>query len=248
MAKLGDSITKKLVTGRLFFQRKTAGVFEDNWLDFGNCVSSGFAPDVQRADHMKSEGGFKRVDLSLVKSIKPLFTFELDEVTADLERLRQLAAAGVAANQAGGATVGEELTDDSVKGRSYFVTKQGLSAVTVKDDGAAADEGTDYAIDLGTGVVTILPDSTIADGSTVTIDYTAAAISKVQHEAFTELRTEGRFKFIETDQHKANPRQITTWEGQCHVSNWGDNTTEDYNKTTLESLPLDNPIVDTRVD
>jgi hypothetical protein len=248
-AKLGDAITKKLTTGRLYFQRKTSGTYESNWLDFGNCVTSGYKPEVQRADHMKSAGGFKRVDLSLVKSIKPLFSCELDEITPDLERLRQLASAGTDVVQSSGTTTDEVLvTSASLKGRTYFAAKQGLSAVTVKVSSTAKTLDVDYSIDLGSGAVTILPDSTIANNSTVTITYTAAAITTVKHTAFSELRTEGRFKFIETDQHSAVPRATTTFEGQCHVSNWGDNATEDYTKTTLECLPLTDPVVNTRKD
>lgn len=248
-AKLGDPILKKLTTGRLFFKRKTAGTYETNWLDFGNCKTAGYKPEVQRVDHMKSDGGFKREDLSLVKSIKPLFSFELDEITADLERLRQLAGAGTDVAQASGTTTAEALvTSASVKGRTYFAAKQGLSAVTVKVGGTAKTLDTDYSIDLGSGAVTILPDSTIANGSTVTIDYTAAAITTVKHTAFSELRAEGDFKFVEKDQHSVIPRATTTWTGQCHVANWGENNTEDFTVTTLESIPLTDPIVNTRKD
>ncbi|HMJ91684.1 MAG TPA: hypothetical protein VK530_17815, partial [Candidatus Acidoferrum sp.] len=64
-AKLGDAILKKKTTGRLYFMRSNAGTLESNWLDFGNCVTAGYKPDVQRVEHMKSDAGFKRVDLTL---------------------------------------------------------------------------------------------------------------------------------------------------------------------------------------
>lgn len=250
--KLGDSTTKKLTTGRLYFQRKTAGVYETNWLDFGNCKTAGYKPDVQRAEHMKSDLGFKRVDLSRVKSIKPLFQFELDEITPELERFRQLAAAGDSATQASGSVSSGSpetlVTSDSVKGRTYFTAKQGVSNVVVKVSSTTYTEGTDYSVDYGAGAITILPGSTIPDGSTVTVSYDYAQVVTKTFTSYEELITEGRFKFIEKDSVTSVPHSVTTFEGQCYVSNWGENATDDYNVTTLDCLPLTDPVVSRRVN
>jgi hypothetical protein len=249
MAKLGDAITKKKVTGRLYLKRRVNGVLEASYLDLGNCVTGGYKPDVQRAEHMKSDNGFKRVDLTLAKTIKPLYSFELDEITPDLERLRHLAAAGAESTQAAGNTVAEVLCNaNSKKGRTFFTTKQGLSAVVVKVGVTVKTLNVDYALDAGAGAITILPDSTIADNSTVTVDYTAAEVKTESFTAHSELRVEGDFLFLEKDQFSAVPRARHTWSGEAYVSNWGENNGEDFNKTTLDSIPLTDPVIVVRKD
>jgi hypothetical protein len=72
MAKLGDAITKKLSTGRLYLKRKG----ENNYADFGNVTEHKPDPQVGRAEHMKSDGGFKQTDFSLVKSINPKYVVQ----------------------------------------------------------------------------------------------------------------------------------------------------------------------------
>lgn len=247
--KLGDPATKKQATGRLYFQRKTNGTLEVSWLDFGNCKAHKLAPDVQRNEHMASADGINTVDLSLVKSVKRLFQYELDEVTPDLERLRQLAGdPGADVVQAGAVVVAEQICNaNSKQGRTVFTAKQGLSAYTVKIAGVAKVEGTDYLIDAGAGAIYIIPGGGIADNSTVTIDYTAAQVTTKQFTATSELLAEGNFKYIEKDQFNAAPREVTTFYGQCYVSNWGENNGE-FNTTTLDALAWTKPVVSQRKD
>lgn len=244
--KLGDKETKKITTGRLYI-KKTG---ETNWRDMGNCKAHKFEPEIARKDHMASAGGIKRVDLSLVTSIKHKYSFEFDEHTAEAEELRLLATQGADSVQATATVAAEALTGGaySKKGRTYFTAKQGLSSVVVKVAGTAKTLGTDYSVDPGSGAITILPASTIADNSTVTVDYVAADVTMQNFTANQTLLFTGSFKYVEKDQFSAVPRETTEFDGQAQVTNWGENSGEDYNAFTLEALAFTDPTIKTRKD
>lgn len=246
MAKLGDPITKKLSTGRLYLRRKG----ENNYADFGNVTEHKPDPQIGRAEHMKSDGGFKTVDFSNVKSINPKYIYSLDEHTPELLKLMVLGTQGADIVQAGGAVVAEALTGgaNSKQGRTYFALAQGLTLVTVKVGGVAKVLDVDYQLDPGIGAVTIIPGGGIVDNSAVTIDYTAPALTRLLFNAFTELRVEGDIKYVEKDQNSTVPRQVTDFYGQIHVANWGENSTEDYNKIGVECIPLNKPTITVRKD
>lgn len=241
---LGDAKTKKLATGRLFF--KQAG--DNFYRDLGNMVDHKYDPKVTRKEHMKSAGGLRRTDVSLAATITPAYTFTFDEHTADLEQLKTLGIQGADMVQAGGAVVAEQLCNaNSKQGRTYFTANLGLSAYVVKVAAAVKVEGVDYVIDVGSGAITILNGGGIADNSTVTIDYTGAAVTMNTFTSFKSLLLQGHIKFVEYDQFSTNPRAIHEFDGQLYVTGWGDNK-DDYNQTTVDAIPLTDPIVKIRAD
>jgi len=243
--KLGDAITKKLTSGRFYLKRKG----ETSYVDWGNVQEHKLEPEVGRADHMNSSGGVKRTDVSLVKSIKPKYVFVVDEHHPELQRLILLGNQGADVVYAGGNVTAEALTaSNSKQGRTYFAAHQGLSAVVVKVGGVTKVLDTDYAVDLSNGAITILVGGGIADNSTVTVDYTAAAVTTQPFTSFDDLRVEGDIRYIEQDQFSKLPRQTTDFFGQIHVTNWGENNLEDFNKVALECLPLNKPTVSVRKD
>lgn len=250
---LGQAGTKLKTTGRLFFQRITSGTAESNWLDMGNVNLGGLKPTVERAKHMASDNGFKRTDYSAIKTIDPTIEVELTEHTPDLERLRALSSAGQDTTVSGG-TVStgspETLTASSLKGRTYFAAKEAITRGTlvVKVSSTTYTEDTDYKVDYGSGAITILNGSGIADASTVTISYSYGTVTRRSFTNFSELRTEGNFKFIEKDQNSTTPRKVTTWQGELFVSDWGEIGGDDFTKTKVTSIPLTDPVTKVRVD
>jgi hypothetical protein len=244
---LGQAITKKFTSGRLWLQFLPADLAAGFWRDIGNVEDYKADPKLTRKEHMASAGGTKRTDLSLVADITSKYSLTVDEFTPDLEALLALGTQGNDVVQNAGNTVGEQLTASSLQGRTYFAAKQGLSAVTVKVGGVAKVLGTDYAIDLGSGAVTILNGGGIADTSAVTIDYTAAAITNHVFTGFTQLIQLCNFKLAEYDQFSTVIRETTTGSGQIYVTNWGDNK-DDFTKIVLELLIVGNPTVTRRAD
>lgn len=245
MAKLGDAITKKLTTGRLFYT--PIGDLQGA-IDLGNVLDHKYSPEIQRIKHMAAQNGFKQVDVNLVKSAELKYEFSLDEITLELLKLMFLGTAGADVTQTSGNVAAESLTTNSKKGRTYFALARGLSLVVVKVAAVAKAEGVDYTVDAGSGAITILDGGTIADGSTVTVDYTKAQIVTQPVTLLKSLLAQGTFKFIEKDQFAANPRAIHDFTGQCQVTDWGENNMEDVTKVKLEVLATGNPVISFRKD
>ena len=251
-ANLGQPITKKLVTGRLFAQltSPTADAF---WRDLGNIVDHKLDQKVTRKEHMKASGGLRRVDVSLASSMAPMYEFTLDELTPDLESLRQVGTQNADVVQAGAGIVNEALAASSVQGRVYFTAQSMISAWTVKVGATVCVDGTgtgvgDYSVDAGSGAITILNGSVnIPNASAVTISYTSGAVTQHSFNTYNALIAQGNIKFVEYDQFSNVPRTVTTFVGQLYVTNWGDNK-GDYNQPVLTVIPLNNPTVLTRAD
>jgi hypothetical protein len=182
-----------------------------------------------------------------VKTINYKYAFEVDEHLAELEKLSVLGTQGGDTTQTSGNVTGESLTTNSKKGRTFFTAAEGLSAVVVKVSAVTKALDVDYALDAGSGAITILEGGTIADGSTVTVDYTRAQVVRENFTALKELLVQGDMKYIEKDQFSDVPRAIHEASGQIHVTNWGENTGE-YNKRMLEFIPYTKPTVKTRKD
>jgi len=241
---LGQQITKKFTTGRLYAQLTGDVGF---WRDLGNVKDYKQDPKLTRKEHMASGGGVKRTDLSLIGDITAKYSLTCDEFTNDLEALLNLATQGADAVQAGGAIVNEALTGASLQGRTYFTANIGISALTVKVGGNAMLLGTDYSVDLATGAITILAGGNIANASAVTASYTAAAVTQHVFTAFANLIQLGTFKLVEYDQFAATPREIQQFAGQLYVTNWGDNK-GDFTEPVLELLVFGNPTILRRSD
>lgn len=242
---LGQQITKKFTTARLFFQL-SADVASGFWRDLGNVEDYKFDPKLTRKEHMASAAGVKRTDLSLIADATPKYSLTLDEFTNDLEALLTLATQGPDAVQNAGNINAEALTANAQQGRTYFTVNAGISAVVVKVGATVMVLGTDYTVDLGSGAITILA-AGIANGNAVTVNYTAAAITNHTFTGFQTLLTQGNFKLVEYDQFSAVPRQTSTFGGQLYITNWGENK-EDFTKVTLEVLVFGSPLILRRAD
>jgi hypothetical protein len=245
---LGQQITKKFTTGRLYAQLNVAGVLDAFWRDLGNVEDYKLDPKLTRKEHMASGAGVKRTDLSLIADITQKYSLTFDEFTNDLEALLALGTQGADAVQNAGNIVNEALTAASKQTRVYFCANMGLSAFTLKVGGNAMVLGVDYSVDLPSGAVTILAGGGIADASAVTVSYTAAAITNHVFTGFNNLIVQGNFKLVEYDQFSnVTPRQINTFNGQLYVTNWGDNK-EDFTKVVAELLVFGNPTINRRAD
>jgi hypothetical protein len=114
-----------------------------------------------------------------------------DEISKDFEvrwrnteMNRKVLAQAIAGTEAyftqSSATVtAETLTTSAELGGTYITAKRGVSAYTLKVGATPAVEGTDYElVDATAGAFHVLSTATvITAGSTVTIDYTAAAVA-----------------------------------------------------------------------
>jgi hypothetical protein len=223
----------RLTTGRLFWLPPD----ETGWIDFGNCTSHQEQPDVQRLDHWRYAGGTKRVDHSLVKSLKPVRVFKFDEHFAETIALMALAAAATEVTQAAAVDVEVSITPDPAlaPGQSLFLGKQNISNLVALEDTMPVVEGVDYKVNYGAGIVTLLKLS--SDQWDFTFD--CAEVKTLNFEMFSKLLTEGTFRFLETDQHDSVPVGDSTIEGTAYVTAWGETNTEAFQEYTVEVLSIE---------
>lgn len=230
---LGDAITKKFTTGRLYFL--PVGLV-DGYLDFGNVPDYKSDPKVEYLDHQKSALGRKKSDFSCPKSHSEKKTFTLDEEVGQVLIYLFLATQGANSVEASGSVINEAITANSQLGRVYFTVSAGISAVTVRVGETTYANGTDYTYDAISGAITILAGSTIPNGSLVGVDYSFVAVTDLNFAGLNNLLSRGTFKHYEFDQFDTVPRATETFSGQCEVTAWGDNNGDKFTEFTLEVI------------
>jgi hypothetical protein len=220
----------RLTTGRLFWQPSG----ESGYIDLGNCTSHSEQPDVQRVDHWKYERGTKRVDHSLVGSLKPKRVFTFDEHFDKSIALQAFAALATEVTQAEAAGVAVSITPEPAlkAGQSMFLGKEKISNLVVLEDTNPVVEGVDYTVDYGAGIVTILHDS----GEQWDFTFDCEEVTRLNFEMFSKLLTEGTFRFVASDQHSDVPVQNETIRGTAYVTAWGDGTTDKFQEYTVEVI------------
>jgi hypothetical protein len=174
---VADGTQLQLGRGALFLARlNPTTLANEGFLDVGNCTLLEVSTSVEQTEKRSSVDDTNEL-LARVETSRTM------EVNITLGEYRKdnlaLALVGDTGNYTQGATpvVGETLTADSKQGRTYFAANRKLTSVAVKVSAATKVEGTDYEIDTETGAVKIIVGGSIADASTVTIDYTPTAIT-----------------------------------------------------------------------
>jgi hypothetical protein len=220
-----------LVTGRLFWQPP------DNlgYLALGNVTEFKEEPDRQRVPHMAFENGVKREDFELVKTTKERFTFTMDEHFDTAIALLNLGSQAADTVQAAAVGVAAAiLTANLVLGRTYDFGKQSVKNVVGTANALPLVENTDYTIDKGAGLLTIISNAQFGHDWNFVFD--CDQVTKMNFTGLSGLLSQGTFKYFAVDQTDVVPRDARTLSGQVYVSNWGDNNAEDFNKYVLEIL------------
>lgn len=190
--------------GKFYFRRFLAGTQTPEPGGFrrlGNVPEATVSQSSEKLDHTSSEGGINVKDASVTTSQDSNIAFTTDNVSMDNLALWFNSTVSEIV-EAGGAVVAEPVAD--VVLGSYYqlgetnVTPQGVrgvSAVTVKKGATVFLAGTDYRIDLSTGMLEILEGGAIVDGDDITVDYTAPAGTRRVILGDNET-IEGQFRFI----------------------------------------------------
>lgn len=223
--------TARKTTGRLFFNP----FGESGYVDFGNCLDHKLEPEYARAPHSRFDRGRKVVDLELLKMTKQKRSFTFDERIADT--LKLLALGSQAADLVQAAAVGQTaviVLPDLRVGRTYSFGKLSVSNVAGQNDDDYLVAGTDYKIDAGAGLLTILRGTLLVSPWYFSFD--CAAVTQLNFTALAALLARGTFRFQESDATDAVPLNIDTFFGQCQVTSWGENNAEDFNRYTLEVI------------
>lgn len=174
--------------GRLLIgeRNSTTGAFE-NGIAVGNVTSLTIDIAVTKFEHKESMSGVRAIDATVITEQKGTFKFSTESLS--LANLA-LGLYGETSTTSSSAVVGETHAYD--EGRIIALKKPKVSSVVVKVGMTTAVLGTDYLLDADFGTIyPIVGSSVITDGSTVTVDYTPAAVARM--DGFTTGTAPERF-------------------------------------------------------
>jgi len=179
VAAIGDGTKLSVGRGRVFIDRLNTSLalvgakFSGTVDALGLTPSSSFAEKRTMVDATNALLARVETERTLELSLTPA------EWKKDMLALALLANTPAEYTQVATPVVGEVLTTSSIKDSWYWPPsgKRKLTAYAVKVSAVTKTEGTDYELDAETGAVYIKSSGSIADASTVTIDYTPTAIT-----------------------------------------------------------------------
>ena len=233
--QIGDFRTRRKVTAKFYFaDEATPTAFRD----YGNILLTKQEPKLDRAQQISAQKGYVQVTHEEPGKVDLRWSLKADEHTTDLISLLHLAGDPSTVTQTQGAGASWSLS--SVKqGYSYYVGAMGLSAFVV----TSKTLNTDYTIDVGSGMITIVVGGNIADGSSISGTFTKAGLTFSQYTSLSKLFKRGYVRLITFDQNATTPREIVTFKGELSVTDWGDHDGQKYNDSTLNLLAVDAPVV-----
>lgn len=235
--KIGDFRTRQKVTGKLFL----GAVGSAQKRDYGNILMNKMNPKVDRAQQLTAGKGYMQVTHEEPGKIDWRYQTKLDEHHTDLIGLLHLAAAPQAVNQnvvnAAAWPVGG--INGVKQGYSYYVGAMGLTAFTVTDKTL----NTDYTIDMGSGMLYIVPGGGINDNDNIAGTLTAPALSFSQYSALTQTFARFDARFLVFDQNTQVPREVVTGTVEVAVTDWGENDGQKFNEVQIEILWVTQPNV-----
>lgn len=241
MITVGTSAAKRRTSGRLYF--KPTGLSYE--LDLGNIVDWKRNNKTERATHMASERGVKRVDLEQTHTVGFGYQFGLDEFPDKVVELLQKGAKGSATTQS--SATGSTASFSSVKqGATYDLGKLNVSNVVITVSAVAKTLDVDYTLDPATGRITILPTGTISDGANVSATFDVAQVVLDNFSSADAVKAEGTFKFYEFDQESATIRAEHSFTGSCWINDDGANDLSNFTKCTLEVTCHSKPAIKQR--
>ena len=224
--------------GVLYFDQFDSSGVKTGELDLGNCTAFSITPSVEtkekRSSRTAQSGLLQRAVVSQNYSLK----ITGDEFSAENLALTLLGSVSTV-SQTTSTITGETITTSSVQGRWYPVSKRMLSTVVVKVSSSAKTLGTDYKIDATLGRIYIVPGGGIVDGSTVTVDASAAVISaKPKVIAGTTPNLVGYLRYV-ADPVTGPKHHVQCWRVNLTPSGELGFITDDYGNWELTGEILD---------
>lgn len=197
MATAPNSDNYTLGRGRLLFNRKVNGAFT-GLRDLGNATGFSLSSATEKLDHYSNRQGIKVKDKSVLTSMAITGTFTLDEIMADNLAMTFLASI---TDVVQAASTGKTTSIASSKKGQYFqlgdqFVKESTIAVASVTPEKTYVVGTDYTIHGPSGQIFITPNSTIADGTALTVTYDTLAKTFKKLNAFDESAVVGELHFI----------------------------------------------------
>lgn len=240
---IGDFRTRRKVTGKFYFaEAATPAQFRD----YGNVLLTKAEPKYDRAQQMTAQKGYVQVTHEEPGKVELKWSLKVDEHADDLVGLLHLANGSVEVTQTAESAKAWSITS-AQRGYSYYVgdyissgatNALGLTAFAV----TSRTEGTDYTIDKGSGMLSILPASTI-NNVTIAGTLTKPELKLKKFTSLTKMFVRGAVRLHLFDQNSENPREIITFNGELYVSDWGEHDGQKFNEVTLMLLATSAPVV-----
>ena len=240
---LGHIEAHEKLTARLFVQPTG----ESGYVDCGNVADYKHTPEKQYKTRMVAEGGFRRVNDEQVDTVHDRWEFTLDEVDTFNHRLLHLARDPSTVGQlAKTAPAGTASLTGVTKGRCYFVGAVGLNTVVVKKGVTTLVEGTDYAIDLGAGVLTVLPTSAlVVEGDDLSLTFGNLELEFESYAGNSQMLFRGGIRILETNQFSGVPLREISFTGLLSVTAWPEQSGE-FGKYTVRATATGTPTIKRR--
>ncbi len=183
------------------FERGTQTPKPGGFRRLGNVPEATVSQNSEKLDHTSSEGGINVKDASVTTSQDSAIAFTTDNVS--LDNLAMWFNSEVSEIVEAGGAVADEPIPDIVTGTHYqlgetTLTPQGsrnVTAFSAKKGAGVLVLGTDYLVDLKSGLVEFLDSATLSDGDDVTVSYTVPAGTRRVVLGGND-QIEGQFKFI----------------------------------------------------
>jgi len=242
--KLGDSITKKLTSGRLYLTLTG----ETGGYDLGNILDAKVETKMKRADLKKAQGGLLLPAGMLAMESGWEYTFTGNEHSDLIKQILYEASKVNDASQTLTAAPSGTASFTAKQGRYFQLGKYNVDTVVVTVSASTKTEGTDYSVDYVNGVVYIIPGGGIADAASVSVTFGYAALTQLSYAALAQLNITGTFEYSETDQFKTGPRELHTFTGQITSADLGDNNLSKENQWKVTALATSKPAIIVRKD
>lgn len=240
---LGHIEAHEKLTARLFVQPTG----ESGFIDCGNVADYKHAPEKQYRTRMVAQGGFRRVNDEQVDTVHDRWEFTLDEMDAFNLRLLHLTKTPSGQSQAANtAPAGTASLIGVVKGRCYFVGAVGLNNVVVQKGVTTLIDGTDYTLDPGAGILTILPtSSTVVNGDDLSLTFGNLAVDFESFTGNSQPLFRGTIRILENNQFSEVPLREISFSGVLSVTAWPEQSGE-FGKYTIRATPTSNPVIKRR--
>lgn len=181
--------------GKLYIALKNDAGYDDfKYFGLTNDVKASISTET--LEHKNTEDYTEETDYEVVKSKDIKLSFSTDEISQEMLALAFIGEK-VVVNQAN-ANVTDETIANVKQGYRYNLENINVSnvVVTSEDGNTTYQEGTDYTVDYGAGAIFIVEGGSIANGSTIKVDYTAGAIDYSKVYAATKDKIECMLKFV----------------------------------------------------
>jgi hypothetical protein len=226
--------------GAIYFDRRTATDNKVGSFHLGNCDVFGINISTEKITlndfTQQTTSPYKEV----VSSTNVAINIEGFEFSKDTMALATMGAIDEAYTQNNTAVTGEPLasaTAVGLKGRFFQLDYRNVSNVVLKQGATTHVEGDDYTVvDATRGIVKILTDGDIVDGTALTADYDKATIAAgaiVRIFGGTSATIEGTLRFVSNNSTGPN-WDVTVWNASLRPNGDISFISEEFNKFTLE--------------